>query len=717
MNSTNDFVRSCELDLEVNNSCKPQVINYQINDICNARCVMCNVWRRQRGPELSPDEFRTLVSKKYFSETRHIGITGGEPTLHPDLNQFYEIALEVLPNLRGGHFITNGLSRARATATYCNIATAYNARGVSFGGMVSIDGVGQIHDMVRGCNNAFEQSAGTLFDLRDAGIPVIACCTIVKDNVYGLHDLLDWAVLNGIELRFRIAEFVRRLYVDRSNSQIRAFEFREVKHLVAFFHHLIHFYEKKEDIKKTYASILSLLTDGERLTSCPYQNARAINIDCEGRFSHCAPHGNPYILGKRPALGVMRFEKERKRLIETHCSHCIHDYHADWSPFELIQRSRNALAHDQLFAQFEDETELVEVDGSYPTPTSLNHILLVGWYGTETAGDIAILAGILAKYVNIYPTARFTLLSLFPRYTSVTVGDLPTQYVSRITVYDYSSVNAKLATEEADAIVMAGGPLMDIPQTAMIASLFYKFMTRDKPRIIERCGIGPLNIDKYRENVIAMAKMATQISVRDHDSAIRLSQFGIKKSIKVEDDPAIDYVKSLGVLWGGANSNVICCFLRELTSEYPQKTTPEDAENKIISFLKVLLETYTSARIELLPMHYFPIGNDDRLFARKIATKIANQRITVIMEPLSPAELIARMSSSIMCITMRFHSVVFAHTIRAPFIAIDYTFGGKIASFLKQMDEEPRCFNLESLGSVSSKIIKQLAGIKILHAE
>jgi hypothetical protein len=34
------------------------------------------------------------------------------------------------------------------------------------------------------------------------------------------------------------------------------------------------------------------------------------------------------------------------------------------------------------------------------------------------------------------------------------------------------------------------------------------------------------------------------------------------------------------------------------------------------------------------------------------------------------------------CLTMRFHSTLFAHTLQVPFTAIDYTDGGKVYRYL-----------------------------------
>ncbi|MEJ0063338.1 MAG: polysaccharide pyruvyl transferase family protein [Alphaproteobacteria bacterium] len=690
---------------------KPRVINYQVNDVCDARCVMCNIWMRERGPELTPGQFARMLSDDLFTEVKVLDIANGEPTLKEDLDRYYEAALDALPNLREGRFITNGFSSSRALPMLAKVHAAYAAKGVSFSGMVSIDGIGAVHDRVRGREDAFARATETLFGLRDAGIPVIASCTIVKENVYGLHDLLDWGAENNIHVRFRVAEHIDRLYVDSSNAQIRSFDVQETKHLVAFYHYLIHFYETSEEIRRTYHSILSLLTGDIRLVGCPYQNATAINIDCEGRFAHCAPRGAPHPLGHNPSLDLMRYEHERAEIVEKHCPSCIHDYHAEWSIPETGKRNRAEQARPALYGRPIALESMAETPHAEAAPGSLTHIILAGWYGTETAGDIAILAGIVGQYADRHPAARFTLLSLFPRYTALTIHDLPDGLAKRISVVDYVSEEAKFAADEAGALIMAGGPLMDIPQTEMIASLFSYFAARGRPRIVEGCGIGPLNVEQYKNNVIAIARLATQISVRDHDSAARLRGWGISKPIGVRDDPARDYVRGLGIRWQGKDSKVIRCFLRELTSEYPQAVTSAQAEDITAAFLQRLLEQYPDHAIELLAMHYFPIGNDDRVFARRLAKRIGSDRIAVPMEPMSPSEIIERMSTAAFCVSMRFHSVVFAHTIGAPFIAVDYTAGGKISGFLRDAGTEDRCFDFQSLEKISMERIGALTSM------
>ena len=264
---------------------KPLTVNFQANNICNSKCLMCNIWQLKKQDEISVSKFQKILSDPFFSEVQNVGITGGEPTLRDDLFELYKILPAVLPKLKGASFITNGLLHEKTIEVYSRINDFYSQKRLSFGGMVSFDGVGEIHDKVRGKKNAFEKTSKALFGLRSRGVQVTVCCTIVKENVYGIHDLLAWCKSNNFYVRFRIAEFINRLSNENLDSQIRNFDEYETKHLVSFFHLLITEYENDESVKATYYSILSLLIGGKRIVECPYQNLDAINLDSEGSYS------------------------------------------------------------------------------------------------------------------------------------------------------------------------------------------------------------------------------------------------------------------------------------------------------------------------------------------------------------------------------------------------------------------------------------------------
>lgn len=676
----------------------PRVINLQAVDICNSRCVMCNIWRDGKKEMLSLEELRQYFSQPFFREVTNVGITGGEPTLRKDLFELYRMLPEALPKFAGASFITHGMQTERTVDVYTRVHEYYRERKFTFDGMVSLDGVGEIHNQVRGRKGAFEAASRTLLELKQNGVRTVAACTIVRRNVYGLHDLLGWGQANGLYVRYRVAEFIRRLYNDSCAPEIRSFTLGERRHVVSFFHLLLTGYEKEERIRNTYRSILSLLTGGERQSGCPYQNGKAINVDSQGRVACCAPKGTAMVLPSDPTGAHALLQTQRNEVIHDHCAHCIHDYHDD-SP-EAAAASQAGQAQRwrrELYGLTEEQLTTAELPAEPCDMSGMRRILLTGWYGTETAGDIAILQGIITEYLARNPDLRFCVLSLYPLYTRSTVEFWPAEMRSRVEVADYASDAAAKAIMECDAVVMAGGPLMDIPETRLILCLFKRFADLAKPRLIEGCGVGPLHQAEYRWHVCRIARLASGISVRDSASRDALRLMGIRKPVEVRADPASTFLRAQGVRHHGGAGKVIRCFLRELTAEYRQSITPAQATANLGGLLKQLLAWYPEHRIELWAMHHFPVGFDDRLFAQQLVRAVGDPRVSFDWEPRTPREIVEAMASADFCVCMRFHSCVFAHEVGAPFLAIDYTAGGKIQAFLEDVGYEQRLCRLASL--------------------
>jgi polysaccharide pyruvyl transferase WcaK-like protein len=133
-----------------------------------------------------------------------------------------------------------------------------------------------------------------------------------------------------------------------------------------------------------------------------------------------------------------------------------------------------------------------------------------------------------------------------------------------------------------------------------------------------------------------------------------------------------------------------------LTAEYQQRVTPAEAASWVEDVLRLALASDQALSVELLGMHYFPVGFDDRGFGARLAKAIASDRVHLVSKPLSPVEILESMASAQHCLVMRFHSVVFAQTVGAPFTAIDYTSGGKIDAFLRERGREDCLFSFDS---------------------
>lgn len=664
---------------------------------------MCHIWKNKERIELTPLEWRDLLKKPYFDKVQHVGITGGEPTLNNDLEEFYTSLPDTLPALSGASFITNGFSHRRTVSTYGNVHKYYRERNLSFEGIVSIDGIGETHDKVRGIKRGFDKATKSLFSLRDQGVPVIIACTIVKENVYGVHDLLDWAIENEVYVRFRVGEFINRLYNLTLKEQIRAFNNAEIKHLLSFFAHLRHRYEQDETIKRTYSSIESVLSGGKRLTTCPYQNLEALNIDSQGRFAHCAPKGEPHKLGRFPRLSVFRHIGERKSILENSCSSCIHDYHHHWTEEKHRDLgARDNLANTLYQPRGQEHTQNTEVIAPKELDwNKLNRVMLLGWYGTETLGDIAILIGVIERYLRRNPELKFTVVSLFPEFTRMTIRDLTPKFGNRFEVIDYHDSRIRDSVAEQDLVAVAGGPLMDLEETKLLSSLFIEAKSKSIHTRIEGCGLGPLAHKKYRNNVKRLFSHADQILLRDHASVKLSQQLRLSDRAQYTPDPAIDAIQCSNFQWAPKDGEPVIVLIRELTDQYPQPTTPDEAHSNILQFLTRLLDWFPEKTFELNAMSHYTMGSDDRLYARRVAKALDSARVSVNMIPQTTEGMLKKIASAPFAICMRYHSIVFAHKTGTPFFPIDYTNGGKIAGYLNDIGQKQRALSLDELPHIS----------------
>ena len=84
----------------------PLLCTYFVTWRCNARCVMCDVWKKNRGNELSLDEIDSAFTKlKHLDVVR---ISGGEPFMREDIIDIFKI-IQKRVNPRIVHITTNGL--------------------------------------------------------------------------------------------------------------------------------------------------------------------------------------------------------------------------------------------------------------------------------------------------------------------------------------------------------------------------------------------------------------------------------------------------------------------------------------------------------------------------------------------------------------------------------------------------------------------------------
>lgn len=153
---------------------------------CNSRCIMCNTWKQ---PGRKEDEF-SAADLETLPKMVRLNITGGEPFLRDDLGDILTTAKKKASRVV---ISTNGF----LTDRILGVMAGHRDVGIR----ISFDGIGIIHDQIRGVNNAHKRSLGTLKGLKSMGIKDLGIAVTISDrNARDLVPLYWLARDNGVEM-------------------------------------------------------------------------------------------------------------------------------------------------------------------------------------------------------------------------------------------------------------------------------------------------------------------------------------------------------------------------------------------------------------------------------------------------------------------------------------------------------------------------------------
>lgn len=141
---------------------KPRILQMPITGRCNSRCVTCNIWKRQEGAsELDPVALKQVLSDPFFAQVRLVGLNGGEPSMYKRMDELLD-ALFVLPKLNRIHVISNAIIEHKLTSMMEIIKAKCTGKGIRVYLTISLDGVGEMHNEVRGIPRVFEKTVATI---------------------------------------------------------------------------------------------------------------------------------------------------------------------------------------------------------------------------------------------------------------------------------------------------------------------------------------------------------------------------------------------------------------------------------------------------------------------------------------------------------------------------------------------------------------------------
>ena len=176
----------------------PVIAGHKLLYRCNLECKMCPFWRREDEELLQlPDEIRVMDSLARAGVS-FLGFEGGEPLLRRDVGEILREAHDRFHT----SLVTNGWlleQRLGDIAPHVDLL------------FVSLDGIGETHDRLRGIPRSFERAVRGIRSSRSE-VPTLISHTVTRDNldhaerIVELAEHLDIGVTVQIAYDYRTAD-------------------------------------------------------------------------------------------------------------------------------------------------------------------------------------------------------------------------------------------------------------------------------------------------------------------------------------------------------------------------------------------------------------------------------------------------------------------------------------------------------------------------------
>jgi len=219
---------------------------------CQMRCKMCDIWDHPTDPkkEITPKELEILPGFKF------VNITGGEPFVRRDLEDIVEVMYRKSDRIV---ISTSGFHDKRIL----KMAERFPKIGIR----VSIEGLSQKNDELRGRDGGFDRGLKTLLGLKEMGIKDIGFgITVSNKNSSDMLWLYRLSKEMGVE--FATATFHNSFYFHRDDNVV---ENKDV--VTEDFRKLIEELLKENSPKSWYRAFFNLglinyIRGGKRMLPC-----------------------------------------------------------------------------------------------------------------------------------------------------------------------------------------------------------------------------------------------------------------------------------------------------------------------------------------------------------------------------------------------------------------------------------------------------------------
>lgn len=364
-------------------------------------------------------------------------------------------------------------------------------------------------------------------------------------------------------------------------------------------------------------------------------------------------------------------------------------------------------------------------------PGPMATVTIIGAYGGDHVGDAAILGGVLLTLNRLYGTTSATVMSHRPEHTRRLAAGLETPVSVKVAHYSAASTDKALAV--SDGLILAGGPVMDLPRVLLKhLSSAYKARSLGLPFLVERVGVGPFKRDLSRKFAGRLMSLAAAISVRSSASGDDSVLKG--KTFTVASDPAFDYLatrsrlsrltpaeaSSIDELLSGTQGRpLIGLNVRPIRHSWAAAGADfaRDAETAFTEKLAEAMIESTQVGspppvFVFFPMNPIQFGMSDLHAAYRIQKLLggrADMRVWQADPDVDGVLALLRRLDAV--VAMRLHACIFSFSQSLPLLGVDYYpgHGGKVEQLFKDRshpNDVRRIDNFDAKWMVSSLLAK-----------
>lgn len=268
----------------------PKILVLFISYRCNARCVMCSAWQKDHREELGLKDIAQIFSDKILNKSiRIINVTGGEPTLRDDLVEIIKIISGKCRNLRRIDISTNGINTVEAVDRIEQILTYLIPTDIKLSVSISVDGIDEVHDKVRGIPGVFKAVDDTIDKLKELMLlfPAFSMglnATINRFNFLDLKNILDYSHKKRLGLNFTLAALSEIGIDSLSQRDIFMLSNKERDTVALFIEKLL----KTQEMNINYGKfLLHWLKNRTRKGHCTFREGKAILCEPDGLVYQC----------------------------------------------------------------------------------------------------------------------------------------------------------------------------------------------------------------------------------------------------------------------------------------------------------------------------------------------------------------------------------------------------------------------------------------------